>query len=76
MKLQDQIDIIQAFKDGRDVTYISMYDYTPTRVYDRHSFDFVRNTYTAEPLCIDVLEVDTGTLIAAASNVQPIRPIQ
>ncbi len=50
MTLQDQIDVIQAFKDGRTVTYISMYDCTPTRVYDRHSFDFVRNTYTVEPL--------------------------
>ncbi|MCP4273280.1 MAG: hypothetical protein GY781_15200 [Gammaproteobacteria bacterium] len=50
MKLQDQIDTIQAFKDGRTVTYISMYDCTPTRVYDRHSFDFVRNTYTVESL--------------------------
>ncbi len=50
MNLQKQIDTIQALKDGRRVTYISIYDHIPTRVYDRHAFDFVRNTYTVEPL--------------------------
>ncbi len=50
MTFQEQIDIIQAAKDGRRVTYISMYDGSVMHVCADHSFDFIHYTYTIEPL--------------------------
>ncbi len=50
MNFQEQIETIQAAKDGRRVTYISMYDDTVRCACTDHSFDFIRNTYTIEPL--------------------------
>ncbi len=50
MNLQEQIDVIQAVKDGRRVTYISTSDSVVIRADTDHSFNFVRNTYTIEPL--------------------------
>ncbi len=60
MNFQEQITTIQAAKSGRSVTYTSMYDDTVRCVCTDHSFDFIRNTYTAEPLYTEgnVIEIN------------------
>ncbi len=54
MKLQDQIDVIQAVIDGRTVTYTSVFTKKVRHdVEEQHSFDFINDTYTVEPLYIE-----------------------
>ncbi|MCP5003302.1 MAG: hypothetical protein GY941_05020 [Planctomycetes bacterium] len=50
MTLQEQIDTIQAVKDGRVVTRTVTKSGNTYRVPTGHFFDFIHNTYTIEPL--------------------------
>ncbi len=50
MTFEEQVEIVRAAKDGRNVTYITMYDLKPSKVYPNHSFNFVVNTYFIEPI--------------------------
>ncbi len=51
MTFEEQLEIIQAAIDGRTVTYTSsIFSDKLRHANEQHTFNFVENTYTIEPL--------------------------